>query len=86
MTRVVKQLVVVLDPKTIEENVCGSWDYHLSEFSVLLQMGGTAVLHIFPGFLIYTVYIITSGKIVAAELSPYKTVSQSQNTATSFHF
>lgn len=47
MARVVKQVVVVLDPKTIEENICGSWDYHLSEFSVSLQMGGIAVVYIF---------------------------------------
>lgn len=47
MARVVNQVVAVLNPKTIEENICGSWDYHLGELSVSLQMGRAAVLLIF---------------------------------------
>lgn len=63
MARVVKQVVVVLDPKTIEENICGSWDYHLSEFSVSLQMGGIAVVYIFQASYVILCILLTVAKL-----------------------
>lgn len=54
MIRLLWQVEVVWDPKTIvgnqaiEENqICGNRDTNLSGSSISLQIGGTAVLHVF---------------------------------------